>query len=383
MLGFAGCSGTLSGGGSDSVKIGFVLPFSGPYATLGNQIVGGFKLRTDVQLEGSIDGNELEYVQSDTELNPSTGVSIARNFIEEEQVDFIVGPVSSAVAGAMKPVIADQDQAIWINPNAGNYQLVADGCIDYHFRTSFNSWQLSYPFASYIYENVAESVFLSYADYAFGQQAKNFFKEAYEEAGGEVVGEQGEALGSSDYSSLVQETLDSDAEAAYSFFSGSDAVNYINTLTDFDGQEEINQTGSFIFTPFTLEAMNDGITGMIDTNNYTAYQDSERNNKFVQAHQDEYDELPANNACNGYDSAQAIELAVTETGEVNPDSAVDALEGAELDSPRGYFKFSEQTHDPIADFQIREVVEGDSGMEMEVVQVLEQVDSPTWGCSLN
>jgi branched-chain amino acid transport system substrate-binding protein len=61
---------------------------------------------------------------------------------------------------------------------------------------------------------------------------------------------------------------------------------------------------------------------------------------------------------------------------------VSGLAGAELDSPRGYLKFKESTHDPVMDMDIRQVVETDDGIQNEVVETLSKVEGPTWGCSL-
>ncbi|WP_424005708.1 ABC transporter substrate-binding protein (plasmid) [Haloarcula salina] len=379
----AGCFGSAGSSGSDSVKIGFVLPFSGTYSFLGESIVNGVKLRLDQQSEGEIDGREVEYVRKDTGADPATGASITQEFLQSENVDFIVGPVSSAVAGAMKPEIASSGSAIWLNANAGNYKLVQDNCTKYHFRTSFNTWQTSAPLASYINDNIADNVVLSYANYTFGQQSKNLFREEFEKVGGTVVDEIGAPLGTSDYSSFLQEIENSGADAVFSFFAGSDAVNYIKQFSSFGLDEKMTQTGSgFLLSADTLPAQGTAALDMYSLLHYTPTKQTDRNQAFVDAYSSQYDTTPNVYACQGYDSALAAELAVTEAGGTETDSMVSSLAGAELDSPRGYFKFKSSTHDPIMDMDIRQVVEADDGVQNEVVETLTQVEGPSWGCSL-
>jgi len=377
----AGCVG--GGGNSDSVKIGFVLPFSGTYSFLGESIVNGVKLRLDQQLDGEIGGKTVEYVQQDTGADPATGASITKEFLQSENVDFIVGPVSSAVAGAMKPEIASAGSAIWLNANAGNYKLVEDNCTQYHFRTSFNTWQTSAPLASYINDNIADNVVLSYANYTFGQQSKNLFREEFESIGGTVVDEIGAPLGTSDYSSFLQEIENSGADAVFSFFAGGDAVNYINQFSSFGLNESMTQTGSgFLLSADTLAAQGTSALGMYSLLHYTPTKQTDRNQAFVDAYSGQYDATPNVYACQGYDSGLAAEMAINKADGSDTDSRVSALAGQELDSPRGYLRFKSETHDPVMDMDIRQVVETDDGVQNEVVETLSRVEGPTWGCSL-
>lgn len=378
--GLAGCLGGL--GGSDAITVGFVLPYSGTYSLLGESITNGFKLHVD-QNDGKIGGQDVEYVRKDTGADPNTGVSITKEFIQKERADFLVGPVSSAVAAAMLPEVKRQANTIWLNANAGNHELVADGCMKYHFRTAFNSWQTSAPLARHVKEHIADNVYLSYADYTFGQQAKTFFGEAFEEAGGTVVGEVGAPLGTSDYSSFLQRIDNSGADAVFSFFAGGDAVTYVKQFAEFGLNEKMTQTGSgFLLSADTLPAQGNAALGMYSLLHYTPTNEAARNQKFVKSYTEAYDTSPNVYACQGYDAAQAAGKAVSEVGDTNADDLVDALKGAELDSPRGAFKFNPATHDPIQDLDVRRVVEADDGVTNEVVHTFESVEGPTWGCSL-
>ena len=382
-LSLAGCIGSLAGGGSDSVKVGFVLPFSGTYSLLGESIVNGFKMQVE-ENDGTIAGSEVEYVRKDTEADPNKGVSITKEFLQKEQVDFLVGPVSSAVAVAMLSEVQKQGSAIWLNANAGDYRVTKNGCLKYHFRTSFNDWQTSAPLAQWVMDNVADNVFLSYADYAFGQNSKNFFGEAFKKAGGEVVGEVGAPLGTSDYSPFLQQIGDSGADAVFSFFAGGDAVNYIKQFHNFGLDEKMTQTGSgFLLSADTLPAQGDAAVGKYSILHYTPTNQSSRNQEFVSAYKESHDTSPNVYACQGYDSAQAAAAAVENADGDSADDRVAALKGAELDSPRGFLKVDPATHEPIQNMDIRKVVKKDGEVTQEVVDTLEKVESPKWGCSLN
>ncbi|SFS90757.1 ABC transporter substrate-binding protein [Halostagnicola kamekurae] len=382
----AGVGATLAGctGGSSGLTVGYALPFTGTYAYLGESIVNGFEMYLEQQ-DGEINGEEVNTVQLDTEADTNRGVEVTRQLLIEEGADAIVGPVSSAVAIAMMDIIETESSAIWLNANAGDYRVTQEGCLDYHFRTSFNDWQTSAPLAEWVYDNVADNVSLSYADYAFGQNSKNFFSEAFQEAGGEVVEEVGIPLGTSDYAPYLGDIEDSGADAIYSFFAGSDAINYVDDLTDLGIHEEMTQTASgFMFSEDTLPSHGSEAAGMYSLLHYSSTIESERNQTFVEAYNELYDASANVYACQGYDSGQAFGAAIEEAGGSDPDDLVSALSGMELESPRGDFQFNPDTHEAIQDMYVLEVVEsdGENAVVNEVTDTIESVEGPSWGCSL-
>ncbi|WP_238532904.1 ABC transporter substrate-binding protein [Halalkalicoccus jeotgali] len=377
----AGLAGCL-GGSEDTLTVGFVLPFTGVYSLLGESIVNGFELYVDEQ-GGEIAGQEIETVSRDTEADTNTGVSATRELLVESGADALVGPVSSAVATAMMQTVENESSAIWLNANAGDYRLVEEGCLSYHFRTSFNDWQTSAPLAPWVYENVADNVVITYADYAFGDNSRQFFSEAFEQAGGTVVNEIPIPLGTDDFSPYMGDIEGSGADAVYSFFAGSDAVNYVTQFHEFGLDQNMTQTGSgFLLSEDTLPAQGQAALGKFSLLHYTSTDQSERNQGFAQSYADAHDTRPNVYACQGYDSAQAFELAVEEA-DTDPDAMAEALRGAEIDSPRGSFRFHEETNDPVQNMYVREVVEGSDGPENEVVDTVENIELPTWGCSVN
>ncbi|MCP1344730.1 MULTISPECIES: ABC transporter substrate-binding protein, partial [unclassified Halomonas] len=63
-------SGTANANNEDPIKLGLMLPYSGTYTALGEAITNGLKLAIKEQ-GGQLGGREIEYVQLDSEANPS------------------------------------------------------------------------------------------------------------------------------------------------------------------------------------------------------------------------------------------------------------------------------------------------------------------------
>ncbi|MGH7408731.1 MAG: ABC transporter substrate-binding protein, partial [Candidatus Methylomirabilales bacterium] len=123
------------------LKIGLLLPYSKVYALLGESITNG--MRVIFEAEGNrVAGRPVELLREDEE-SPPVALRKLRKFLTSDQVDLVVGPVSSAVAAAIRDPI-HQAKVILLNANAGDNALTRERCSSYIFRTSFSNWQTSY-----------------------------------------------------------------------------------------------------------------------------------------------------------------------------------------------------------------------------------------------
>lgn len=113
----------LAAGASAETKVGLLLPYSGTYAALGNEITDGFNLA----MEASDRAGEFEIVREDTEVKPPVGLTKARKLVLEDEVDVIVGIVSSGVLGAMRDFV-DGAGVPLIVANAGNNDATGVDC---------------------------------------------------------------------------------------------------------------------------------------------------------------------------------------------------------------------------------------------------------------
>jgi len=98
---------SATGAAAEGVKIGLIYTLSGPPAVLGEQARDGFLLALD-DLGGKLGGLEAEVTVVDDELKPDQAVNKARELVERDDVDFVVGPIFSNILQAiMKPVTDD------------------------------------------------------------------------------------------------------------------------------------------------------------------------------------------------------------------------------------------------------------------------------------
>ena len=349
-----------------ALKIGMLLPFTKVYAELGNSM----KRSTDLYLK--LKGNKLANrpiaspIYEDEANDPVVGLQKTQKFIDNDRVDIMMGIVATPIAYAVRNAI-DSAKMIFIETNAGGNALTRTttdckpSCKSkYIFRSSFSSYQISYPIGDYFAtKKGVKEVFTFVADYGFGNESAADFSSGFTKGGGKVTGSLKAPLGSADFLPFVTQLKAQPTKDIYSFFSGTDAINYIkawNQLGMPAAGYKMNGAG-FLTEQDVLKEVKDQANGATTSLFWAVTLDNAENKAFVDAYQKEYNLLPDVFAVQAWDGMQAVDLALQAVnGDTsNKDAFIAALENVKFKSPRGDFEFDKETHNPIQDIYIREV----------------------------
>jgi branched-chain amino acid transport system substrate-binding protein len=368
-----------------ALKIGQLLPFTKVYAELGNSM----KRATDLYLKqkgGMLANRPVTVVYEDEANDPAVGAQKTQKFIEQDQVDFMMGIVATPIAYAVRNAI-DNAKMIFIETNAGGNSLTRDvpnctpGCKSkYIFRASFSSWQISNPIGTYFAtKKGVKEAFTFVADYGFGTESAADFTNAFTTAGGKVTGALKAPLGSADFLPFVTQLKAQPTKDIYSFFSGTDAINYIkawNQLGMPAAGYKMNGAG-FLTEQDVLKEVKELANGAVTSLFWAVTLDNAENKTFSDAYQKEYNLLPDVFAVQAWDGMQAVDLALqaTKGDTANKDAFITALEGVKFKSPRGDFEFDKVTHNVIQDIYIREVkVQGGAAVNTIVDKIARVTD---------
>ena len=166
------------------LKVGFMLPYSGTYAALGDMIEKGFRMHVEEQ-GGKLGGRSLQYVKLDDESDPSKATDNINKLIKRDRVDVIVGSVHSGVAMAMSRV-AKESGTLLIVPNAGSDAVTGVNCARNIFRTSFSNWQSGYSSGVIAGQKGYKRAMTITWNYAGGNEIIKGFVEAFEKSGGQM-----------------------------------------------------------------------------------------------------------------------------------------------------------------------------------------------------
>lgn len=368
------------GGSEEPLKVGLLVPTSGVYAALGEDMRNGFELYLDNN-DLSLGGRRVELIVEDEGETPEGALRKAQKLVRQDRVALVTGVVSSASALSMRDLFEEEEVPLII-ANAGADDLTGAAKSPFVFRTSFTNSQVSLPLGAWVYENVAQSnVFVTAPDYAAGAEAVGGFRESFEGAGGEVVGESFPPFGTTDdYQPFLSDIERSGAEAVFAFYAGGEAITFVTQYAQFGLKDSIPLVGSgFLTDEGVLPAEKDAALGIRTSLHYAPRLDNATNQEFVAAYQEAFGEPPTVYAVQQYDAAQLIDRAV---GDLDGDTSdVDAFTEAmanvgTIDSPRGEFEMDPDSHNPIQPMYLREVQEVEGDLVNEPIENLGQTEAP-------
>jgi len=348
-----------------ALKIGMLLPFTKVYAELGNSMQRATKLY--LKQKGEVLANRPVTVVYEDEANdPVVGAQKTQKFIDSDRVDLMMGIVATPIAYAVRNAI-DAAKLVFIETNAGGNALTrtTTNCTPsckskYIFRSSFSSYQISYPIGEYFAtQKGVKEVFTFVADYGFGNESAADFTSGFTKGGGKITGSLKAPLGSADFLPYVTQIKAQNTKDIYSFFSGTDAINYIKAWTQLGmtaAGYKMNGAG-FLTEQDVLKEVKEQANGATTSLFWAVTLDNAENKAFVDLYQKEYSLLPDVFAVQAWDGMQAVDLALqaVKGDTTNKDAFIAALENVKFKSPRGDFEFDKETHNPIQDMYIREV----------------------------
>ncbi len=343
---------------ADKVKIGYMATMSGPAASLGVDILDGFKLGM-THCGGSLGGLPVDLIVGDDQLKPGVGVQTATKMLEKEKVDIITGIVFSNVMMAVAKPITDAGVFL-VSANAGPSPLAGARCMPDFFSVSWQNDQTHEAMGKAIQDMGVKRLYLMAPNYRAGKDAlagvKRYFK-------GEVVGEVYTRINQPDYAAELVALRAAKPDGVFVFYPGGMGINFVKQYAQAGLKDEITlYTTAFTTAQMVLPAMGDAALGLLNSSFWGPDLDNPVNRKFVAAFQGEYERIPSLFAAQGYDAALLIDSAIRSVdGNLKDKEALRAaFRKADFNSVRGKFRFN-RNHFPVQNFYIREVVKNQEG----------------------
>lgn len=320
-------NGTTTGtaGENDTIKLGTLAPNSGTFSSSGPYVEAGNALAVEqINEEGGINGTDVEVVVADTQTTPKAGASAATRLIEQENVDFLSGAVSSGVGLAVAD-IAENNQVPYMSGIA-SLDFGTETCPSYVFANNPSTHMTANAYLPYFNDQGASSFYFITADYAWGENASEYYKELVPELGAEFAGETFAPFGNSDFSSQISSAMNSDADALILTLYGQDIVKCINQLMNYNAREQFDYITTVVNSLSLNRGMN-SLEGFYFGGKYYWGVEAESNQKFVQRFEDAEGEKPPMPAGLQYGSTYEMLRAAQEAGSSNADNVASKLEG--------------------------------------------------------
>src|SRR6185503_15113360 len=165
-------------------------------------------------------GRKIEIITEDEGTQPDAALQKARKLIEQDEVAFVAGVVSSGVLAGLRDYF-EQNKKLLICANAGANALSRAAKTPYIWRTSFTNWMPNWPVGSWAAENVAKRAYISVPDYGAGKDTVASFSNSFQAAGGEIMGTQLTPFPNmGDPAPFIAELANAAPDLIYCFYSG-------------------------------------------------------------------------------------------------------------------------------------------------------------------
>ena len=134
------------------IKIGLLVPLTGPLAAPGIDMVDGFKLYWD-QVGNMAGGRKVEYVIADTTCNPDQAITQARRLVHQEKVHIMIGPLCGHEGPAVAQVSKETGVPL-VMDTAGADSVTKWDRTPTVVRTAVSASQIGHPFGDYLYKEL-------------------------------------------------------------------------------------------------------------------------------------------------------------------------------------------------------------------------------------
>jgi branched-chain amino acid transport system substrate-binding protein len=214
------------------VKLGQLDDQSSLYADSGGP---GSVLAVNMAVEDSglrDKGWKIDVISADHQNKPDVAVGIARQWLDVDKVDAIIGVQNSAVALAVTGVVKDKN-GVFLDSGAASSDLTGKACNANMIHWAYDTYALANGTGKALVMQGGDTWFFVTADYAFGHALQRDTSAVVEANGGKVVGSANVPLNTPDFSSFLLQAQSSKAKVIGLANAGGDTTNSIKQASEF------------------------------------------------------------------------------------------------------------------------------------------------------
>ncbi|MFG1648428.1 ABC transporter substrate-binding protein [Micromonospora sp. NPDC049275] len=427
LLVVAGCAGSsLSDADTTAteIRIGLIVPKSGPYKAIGDDQAAGWRLALD-KLGGKLGGRPVKVIEADEGDGKATALASARKLIEQDKVLALVGGGTADTVQTLYPLL--NESKVPLIGMGGRPSTIADPT--YLWSTSWLSQETGASIAGYLRTTVGNGrVWVIGPDYIGGRDQIGGFVTAFRKAGGQLANPGGEPTWTpwapaptTEFSPYLTKIKEAKPAAVYTFYAGASAIEFVKQYRQYGITTPLYASG-FLTEGAPLAALKEQAKGIYTALNYSPTLDNAANRDFVRRFTAGNDgKLPNVYHVCAWDAALVLDRAISEalaqpdapattpstTGTASassspapsgspaasrPAASSAAASGAatgltsqtltaalprvgSIDSPRGAWQFGPTNHTPVQAYYLREVAQDGQVWVNRTVQTLTTLGS--------
>jgi branched-chain amino acid transport system substrate-binding protein len=358
------------------IKVGLITDATGALAIYGAHIIRSFMLGMEYATgapgsvgdvftaeDGSntfmLDGCEIQVLLGDDQTNPDLTSSIAREFVEVDGVDVLVGTVSSGNTATLQEIAAENQIVLIVAPAAAN-DITGVNFNEYTFRTSRENYQDAMALCEYITQ--AYDTFVQIApDYSFGWGGAAAYRDSCTVNGGTFpVDDIFAPFDTTDFTPYMEQVLDSGAQAWIPTWAGGGFIAIMQAAVDLGVTDQMDMASSFVDN-VALPAFFGNSIGAVGSTlyHYTA-PNNPINDWLIAEDKARYGVYPDLFDADGFNAAVLLVEAIKATeGDTSSAALIPAMEGMEFEGPKGTVYIRPEDHVAIQDMYVMKLLNVD------------------------
>ena len=229
---------------AENIKIAFIDPLSGPFASTGTNGLHQFEFAADYMVNdkgGLLDGQKMEVLPFDNKVSPKESL-IQLQVAIDQGARYVVQGNSSGVANALTEAIDKHNRrnpdsrVLFLNYAAVDPALTNDKCNFWHFRFDANSdIKMDALTDVIVQDDSIKKVYIIGQDYSFGKAVSAAANEMLDAKGDgiEVVGDELHPIGKvKDFTPYARKVVSSGADAVITGNWGADMLGIGKAIID-------------------------------------------------------------------------------------------------------------------------------------------------------
>ncbi len=350
---------------SGPIKVGLMESLTGAFAQLSKDNQDGFNLYLE-SINSTAAGRKIEIVNADDSAKSDVGLTKAKQLVESDKVQLIMGVQFSVVCQALAQYAKEAQVPVVITGNCPNQTLFTDPKLKspYLMRFTWFGSETEDVVADYAYKTGFRKAIIMGNESVGGLELADSFASAFVKRGGAIVQEFYPAVGTPDFGPFLAQ-LNQQADMIITLQIGVDALRFGQQFAGYTGPKKpqmMSQTGGTT-SAFNMAQLKDQAVGLIGVDSYCECLDTPLSQSFLKAWRAKYPgRLVSGDVVHGYAGAQILEAAIKKVnGNVEDKQAfLNALYATNLDTVKGPIKL-DQDHDVIQNQYVFKVVkQGDS-----------------------
>jgi branched-chain amino acid transport system substrate-binding protein len=347
----------------EPLKIGVVEDLTGALALFGNETEQGLRLGFEYATDGTmtIAGRPIELIVRDDTGDVEASAAAARELIESEGVEVIIGTSSSAAALQIQQ-IAEENDVVYFAAPAASPDITGANFNSHTFRVCRNSAQDGLTIADYAISEIGTNYLILAEDYAFGQATAAGFEASFGGKGASFVAPTIFAPSdTSDFTPYIQQINEADPDGLILIWAtNTSATILFEQLTSQGVTENIPLITGFSSNDLTrlLNPGNVGSVGLIVY--HYSLPDTPANDYLTEQSIAQFETAPDLFSECGFATAQAVVAALEATeGETASEDLIAALEGLSFEGPKGTYTIRAEDHQALAPMYVVRLVNVD------------------------